>query len=184
MINLLPPSDKRQIQAGRSNTLLVRYNLFLLGALGFLMLAIGVVYFYLGTTKANSELVIQENQAKVSSYTAVEQQATQFKSNLTTAKQILDKEVVYTKVILAISALIPKGVVLENLNLDAKTFGTETILPARAKSVDDALALKNSFQNSPLFSNVHFQSITTVENGGEYPVSVNLSVTIKKDVAK
>jgi Tfp pilus assembly protein PilN len=128
--------------------------------------------------------VIQENQAKVVGYAQVEQEANNFKNNLTVAKQILDKEVIYTKVILEIAALTPKNVVLNNLNLDAKTFGTETTLTARAKTVNDAIALKNSFQNSPSFSNVHFQSISTVETPNAYPINVSLNVTIKKDVAK
>jgi Tfp pilus assembly protein PilN len=184
MINLLPPADKRQIRAGRSNALLIRYNFFLLGALGFLFVAVGFVYFYLINAKTNAETVVKENQTKVIDYRQVEQEANTFKGNLAIAKQILDKEVVYTKVILEISSLIPKGVVLDNLNLDAKTFGTETTLTARAKTIDDAIALKNSFQNSPSFSNVHFQSISTIEPPDAYPVHVSLNVTINKDAAK
>lgn len=184
MINLLPPADKRQIRAGRSNTLLVRYNFFLLGALGFLLVAIGFVYFYLANTRASAEAVVKDNQAKVVGYNKVEQEANEFKNNLAIAKQILGKEVIYTKTILDISALIPKGVVLDNLNLDAKTFGTETVLNAQAKTVNDAIALKDSFQNSPLFSDVHFQSIATAEGGGPYPIVVTLAVTIKKDAVK
>jgi Tfp pilus assembly protein PilN len=184
MINLLPPANKRQIRAGRSNTLLIRYNLFLVGALGFLFVAIGFVYFYLSNTRANAEATVHENQAKVVGYKQVEQEANEFKNNLAVAKQILGKEVVYTKAMLSIAALMPKGVVLESLDLDAKTFGTETTLMARAKTVDDAVALKNSFQSSPLFSNVHLKSITTLETGGAYPQSVSVNVTINKDAAK
>lgn len=186
MINLLPPADKRQIRAGHSNTLLVRYNFFLLGALGFLLVAIGIVYVYLANTKTGAEAVVKENQEKVVGYKKVEQEANEFKSNLAIAKQILSKEVTYTKTILDIAALIPKGVILDNLNLDAKTFGTETVLNAKAKTINDAIALKDSFQNSPLFSDVHFQSIATAEAGGTnaYPITITLAVTIKKDIAK
>jgi Tfp pilus assembly protein PilN len=184
MINLLPPADKRQIRAGRSNTLLVRYNFFLLGALVFLAVALGFVYFYLANTKAGAEAVVKENQAKVVGYKKVEQEANEFKSNLAIAKQILGKEVIYTKVILEIASLLPKGVVLDNLSLDAKTFGTETTLNARAKTINDAIALKNSFQSSSSFSNVHFQSIATAEEASAYPITVTLAVTINKDTVK
>lgn len=184
MINLLPPADKRQIQAGRSNTLLVRYNILLLAAVGFLMVAIGIVHVYFGNTKSGAEQVIKDNQAKVVDYADTEKEANEFKSNLAIAKQILGKEVIYTKVILEISALLPKHVVLDNLNLDAKTFGTPITLNAHAKTVDDAIALKTAFQSSPLFSDVNFKSISTEEAGGAYPVSVNLSVTINKDASK
>lgn len=183
MINLLPPDNKREIRAARSNTLLVRYNLFLLGALIFMLLAVGIVYFYLSNTKAGAEQTIKESEAKVAGYAAVQTQAEEFKNNLRTASQILDQEVHYSKVVLEIAALMPAGTVLDNLALDSATFGTETTLNAKAKSYDDALALKDSFQDSDLFSNVHFQSISGGTDG-DYPVSVSLNVTIKKDAAK
>lgn len=184
MINLLPPADKRQIQAGRSNALLLRYNILIIAAVAFLMAAIGVVYVYLANTKLGAEQVIKDNQAKVVDYADTEKEANEFKNNLTIAKQILSKEVEYTKVILEISALLPKGVTLDNLNLDAETFGTPLTLSAHAKTVNDAIALKTAFQNSPLFSNVNFQSIATEESVGDYPIRVNLNVTINKDATK
>jgi Tfp pilus assembly protein PilN len=185
MINLLPTEQKRQLRAGRTNTLLLRYNIALLVGVAFLGLAIVVAYIYLSTTKGNAEAIIDQNREKVSSYASVQAKAQQFRSNLTTAKQILDHEVTYTKVILEISQLLPSGVVLENLNLDSQTFGTETILAAQAKDYSRALALKDAFQNSPLFSNVHFQSITGSDTPATgYPVTVSLAVTIKKDAAK
>lgn len=183
MINLLPPEEKRQLQAARTNTLLLRYNLFLIGALAFLGMAVGVTYFYLSTTKANAESIINENQARVADFAEIQSQANIFKANLATAKQILDNEVVYTKVMLSIAALMPSGTILDKLALDSQTFGTETTLVARATNYENALKIKDAFEASPLFSNVHFQSINS---GGQppYPLTVNLNVTIKKDAAK
>lgn len=183
MINLLPPETKRELQAARSNTLLLRYNVFLLGAVLFLLVAIAVVYVYLNNTKAAAEQVISENKTKVAGYTSVEAQAKEFSTNLQTAKQILDQEVNYSKVILEFAALMPPGTILDTLTLDSATFGTPITLNAKAKNYETALALKDSFQKSNLFTNVHFQSIS----GGtdvNYPISVNLNVTIKKDAAK
>jgi Tfp pilus assembly protein PilN len=187
MMNLLPREEKRQLQAARSNTLLLRYNIFLVGVIVFLGAGTGITYVFLNNTNTNAEAQISENQSKVSSYAAVQSQANEFRSNLTTAKQILDREVAYTKVILEISNALPAGIVLENLSLDSQTFGTETILVAHAKDYSRALALKDAFGKSPLFSNVHFQSITSADGGSAnpgYPITINLGVTIKKDAAK
>lgn len=189
MINLLPPEDKRQISAARSNTLLLRYNIFLLGAVAFLFLAVAGVYFYLHTTKVTAEQTIRDNESKVAGFSTVKNQAEQFKTNLSIAKKILDNEVTYTSVILKISHLLPSGVVLDSLNLDSATFGTATTLTARAKNYNDALALKSAFQDSDIFSDVHFQSISSGSSSdssgsSDYPVTVNLSVIIKKDAVK
>lgn len=184
MINLLPPTDKREIRAARSNTLLIRYNIFLVGALAFLLIATGIVYVYLNSTKSNAERVITENKTKVAGFSSVQAQATEFRNNLTAAKQILAGEVNYSKVILKIAALMPSGTILENLNLDTKTFGTETTLTARAKTYEDAIELKDSFQQSSIFSNVHFQSIANSEKTSQYPITISMNVTIKKEAAK
>jgi len=185
MINLLPPTDKRQVRAGRSNTLLLRYNVFLLIALGFLFVTIGVVYVFLANTKAGAEQTITESESRVGNYAEVEKQAGEFKANLAIAKQIMDKEVIYTDVILEIASLMPPGVVLDDLKLDSKTFGTKTILAAHSKTIGDAIALKESFQKSPLFTDVNFQTISTAtEAGSAYPIGINLNVTIKKGEVK
>ena len=185
MINLLPTEDKRQLQAARSNTLLVRYNLFLIGAVLFMMMAIGFIYFYLNNAKAAAETNISENQSKVASFAPVEKEATEFRSNLATAKQILDREVVYTKVILEISHLMPAGTILDNLTLDSSTFGKPATIVAKAKTYNSALSIKDAFQKSNLFSDVHFESVTINDSDTSgYPMTVNLSITIKKDAAK
>jgi Tfp pilus assembly protein PilN len=185
MINLLPPNEKHQLRAARTNTLLIRYNIVFLIAVAFMGLAVIVTYFYLTTTKANAERLVQENRSKVGDYATVDMQATQFRKNLATAKQILGNEVTYSKFIIDIAHLLPSGVILENLNLDAQTFGTQTSLIAQAKTYDNALALKESLQKSSLFSDVHFESIAASGNEATgYPITVNLSVTIKKEAAK
>ncbi len=186
MINLLPENEKRQLHAARTNTLLVRYNIGLFVAVVFLGIAMAFVYFYLGTAKATSEQTIADNKAKAASFASIESQAQLFRSDLAVAKQILDKEVSYTKVILAIANILPGGTILDKLSLDSENFGKPTVLAAQARSYEAALSLKDAFQKSPLFSDVHFQSITsnpTAQTSG-YPFIVNLDVTIKREVAK
>jgi Tfp pilus assembly protein PilN len=186
VINLLPHEEMRQLRAARTNVLLLRYNLLLLGAVIFLIIAVGVTYFQLNRLKGLSAVDIEQSATNARSFAPVANQADQFRTNLGTAKQILDREVPYTKVVLAIAKVLPSGVVLENLSLDAQTFGTPTRLVAHAKDYPSAIALKESFQNSKLFSDVHFESIATGDSAtnAAYPVTVNLSVTITKDAAK
>ena len=188
MINLLPPEDKRQIRAARSNTLLLRYNILTLGAVIFLLVAVGVVYFYLINVRSSAEQTIQDNQTRVAGYGKVRSEADTFRANLSTAKQILDKEVAYSNVVLEISKLLPKGIILRELRLDSQTFGTPTTLSAQAKSYESAIALKDAFSASPLFSDVHFQSITSEgsdnSGGSSYSYSVTLGLTISKEAIK
>lgn len=181
MINLLPPLQQKELQAARSNTLLVRYNIILAGILGLILLAIGGVTLYLNTTKASSEQIVQDNNAKVADFDSVKNQADSFRENLRIGKEILNSEINYSNYVLALAALMPPGTVLQTLNLDQATFGTETTLAARAKSYQNALELKNALEKSSMFTNVHFQSITDSTDPA-YPVGVTLAVTFKKEV--
>lgn len=183
MINLLPPEEKRQLRAARTNTLLARYNVILLGAVMFLGLAIGVVYLYLANTKASADQTMRENTAQTTQYANVLTEADQFRSNLAIAKQILDRETAYTNVLINVAQVMPAGVVLNSLTLDSATFGTETTLAASAQDYTRALAFKDALQNSPYFTDAHFQNVDNTATG-PYPLSVNLNVTISEDITE
>lgn len=185
MINLLPPQDKRELQAARTNTLLIRYNILLIIAIGLMLLIAGSVSIYFSSAKTTSQAIIDENRSRVSNYATIEKQATEFRSNLATAKKILDNEVVYTKVILAIAHTLPSGTVLDTLNLDSANFGKPMSITARVRSYADALRLKDAFQTSDIISDAHFDSVTAGStNDAAYPLTVSLTITIKKDAAK
>lgn len=182
MINLLPPEVKSQTNAARVNRLLIRYNFFLIGSIVFILAAILLVYVYLASTKTIAEQTVADNIAKAGNFGSVEAEANAFKQDLSNAKQILDSDAKYTQVILEIAGVLPPGVVLDTLGLDSQTFGTPTTLAANVKDYSTVLRLKDSLQNSTIFSNVSIQTISD-SGSGEYPLSATFSVTIRKDAA-
>ena len=182
MINLLPPEIKAQTNAARANRLLLRYNIFLLASIGFLLAAIGLVYIYLGNAKAIAEQTMADNIAKAGDYGSVETEANAFKQDLANAKQILNSDVTYTKVIVEIANVLPSGVVIDTLSLDSQTFGTPTTLAVNVKDYATVLTLKDSLQASSIFSDVSIQTISD-SGTGDYPLSATFSVTIRKDAA-
>ena len=185
MINLLPPQEKRQILAGQTNILLWRYCIISLLLAGLLFTVTGGVYYIMTRAKASAESTIEMSNQETAKYHKVQQQVTNFNNNLATAKTILDKEVRYSKIAIKIAQALPSGIVLESLNLDAKTFGTPITLTALGKSYDDALRLKTSLEQSDSFQNVHLASVTQASSeDGDYPISIAINVTINPEVAK
>ena len=185
MINLLPNDAKAEIYAGRTNVTLVKYILILGLGTVFLCFISVAVYFVLMGTKASAEAIAADNASKSTAYSSVQGQANGLKSSLATAKIILDKEVDYTKVITGIARVMPAGVVLDTLSLSPTTLGVPITLQAYAKTTNDALALKDNFQKSALFSNVTFLSLSS-SNAGQtdgYPISISLSLIINKSAA-
>lgn len=185
MINLLPPEHKQEIRAGRTNVLLMRYIGILIAAAIVLTGLVVGVYVTLNGTKAVAEAKVGQNQARVAEYQETKLQSDSFRSDLTTAKSILDSSVSFSKLIYKIAEIVPPNVILSDLALDPETFGSSVTMTASARSFDDAAKLRDAFiKNSQVFSNVQLQTIETsgdsTESAGNYPVKVNLSVVINK----
>lgn len=186
MINLLSPADKKDFAAGRVNALLLRY-LWAVGFLFALLIVMSVLtYFALDGAKTQAEEQQKDNNATFAQYQPIQLRATEFQSNLQVAKTILEQQTNYSSVLLKIAALMPAGTTLNSISLDATTYGTPMELQIHAKTEQAAISAKSAFQNSPLFSNVQFKSITIGDTSATnaYPVTATIQVAINKEVAK
>lgn len=182
MINLLPDVNKKELRAARTNVVLLRYNILTLITVAVLLLIIGGFYAYLAATKITAEASYAESQEKASAFSDTKKQADEYRSNLATAKQILDNRVNYTSVVLGITELLPKGVVLDSITLTQQDFGNQTTISTSAANYDAITQLKKNFETSDIFSNVHFQSITQSEDpvDEKHPINVLISVKINE----
>lgn len=186
MINLLPPEKKRQIRAGQTNVLLFRYVLATVVLAVPLFMMVGGVYLLLENSKKIANETIQNSEVKSAQYRDVKTKAQEFNNNLQVAKTILDKEVRYSKIAPVIAQSLPPGIYLESLSLDAKTFGQPVTLNALAKTYNDAVRLKNTFEESSHFSDVHLLSVShgSGDNSSTYPVSITISVIIDPEIVR
>lgn len=185
MINLLPPANKKEIRAGYANRLLVRYVMLSLIVFATMCMAIASVYFYLQTTKNIAEQEIRSNKSLQSKYANVQKKSDEFRSNLATVKQIMSKKVDYTRIMIDLANSMPPGTVVTKLSLDAATIGTPVPILVSAKSHDDAIKLKGTWQQSGMFSEVYFQAVSSeTSTAMGYPVSAEYMVTFKKDAIR
>jgi Tfp pilus assembly protein PilN len=185
MINLLPDDIKRDMSAARSNVILFRYNLLTIAAAGGLLVICALFFVILNNNQSSAVSRSSENEAKAATYEPVQKAAEEYKANLATAKAILDKSVSYTTTIFEIVKLLPSGVVLDGISLNASDFGKQMTFTANAKSVEKATELKQNFQGSKIFTNVHFQSVnssssTSSSPNSSYPIQVVLNVQLNK----
>jgi Tfp pilus assembly protein PilN len=184
MINLLPDDTKRQIRAARANSSLVKIIIFLGFSFIFLVLACVASYMFLDNSKTDAEKVITTNQSKSNSYSSVSSQAKAIESKLSTAKSILNQQILYSNIITGIATVLPNGVVLDDLSLSNDTLGTPMVLKLRARTYDQVVNLKNNFQKSLLFSGYSLQSLQSDPNDTTgYPVQITVGVTINKSAS-
>ena len=183
MINLLPDETKQDIRAARANVVLLRYNLLTLAAAGGLVVICALWYVVLNANQSDAITQNQTNSQKAADYSETRAKAEAYRKNLATAKIILDNSVNYTSVISSIAALLPSGTVLNSLSVSSTDFNTQLTFTVQAKSYAQAMKLKESFEQSKVFSNVFFQSIGSSETSDSgYPVSVSISAKLNKVV--
>lgn len=182
MINLLPTEHKKQIRAARVNVVLVRYNVLIIASAIFLASATGFAYFFLVNSKQLAENTIQENASKEGSYAEIKTKADAFKSELASAKSILDSQTSYAKAALAISRLLPEGTSIDKLEINEQSFATPLLLTVNIRDEQAAAQLLKSFSSSPLFSNVAKGKISI--GTGQYPYAMELTITMSKAAAQ
>ncbi len=174
MINLLPPDDRKQLAAARTNSLLIRY-VFLLGVFFvILLLEIAFTYVLLDNDQVRYQATIDENNTKNVAYLPVKRNEEQFRSNLATAKVILSQQIPYTDIIIKIAQALPTGVTIDHLTLDPTTFGQETQVSVKAASYGELIATKTKLQNSNVVSDVQFQDITAGTGTEQYKATLKL----------
>ena len=184
MINLLPTQHKKDFAAGRTNTVLVRYLWITLALFSLLAAMSGLTYTVLTTEQANQQRERDASSQQIAQNQAIEQRQKEFETNLMVAKTILDQQTHYSNVLLKLAKLMQPGTILNSITLDSESYGTPMDVNFYAKSEDDAIKLRNSFQSSDLFSNVQFKSLALEgAEGSEYPVQVVMQVTINKEGA-
>lgn len=184
MINLLPDESKKEIQAARMNVILLRYNLATLSAFAVLAAICLLFYLLLFSAQSNAVTTNTTNTQEAEKYAAVQKKAEQYKQNLATAKAVLDRGVSYTSFIIDLTKILPSGVILEGINLSAADIGKQVSFTSQAKSYEKAIELKESFEASYYYTDVHFQSIanaggdSTDPNAKTYPITVTMSVRV------
>ena len=135
MINLLPEEQKKEIRAGHANLLLARYSIMTLVALALLMVIMGIAWLMLNNIRATAQAKIDESEQSSLKMAKDIQNVNTFKANLATAKQILDKEVDYSTIILRYASAIPRGAIIDHIDLDPSVVGTPSTFSSKSQKL-------------------------------------------------
>ena len=186
MINLLPNETKQSIRAARTNTLLLKYIIFVGFAAAFLALACVASYLQLNNSRIVAEKAIAGFISKNSSYSPISSRADKLRADLVTAKSILDNQISYSIILTGIAACLPAGTILESpLEITDETIGKPVELTVHSALASDETILKSNFDKSALFSGYKLNTVASNASGStEYPTTIKFSVTINKASAR
>ena len=172
MINLLPREQQREIRAARTNTLLLRYLILLIGAMLFLLGALGVTYFSLASSARQADSVREQNERAAAGYQETQIAATALRSELSSVKSLFESEIRYSKVLLRLSALLPVGTSIESFSIDNTSFSQPVTLSVYVNGEQQARQLEQNFQNSPYTTGVSMTGISVNSDGQGYTVGL------------
>lgn len=182
MINLLPDEQQKDIRAARTNTLLLRYLILLVGAMIFLLGAFGVTYLSLTSSARQADEVRAENEQAATGYQETQADATQLRNNLSSAKSLFDNELRYSKMLLRLSALLPKGSSLDSFSVNTDSFSQPTTLSVSVIGEQQARQLEENFKNSPYITGATMTGISV--NTERQGYTVTLSFTFNRSIAQ
>jgi hypothetical protein len=184
MINLLSPIDKKELHAARRNTVWSRYTFLVLALLVGVNIILGFSIFYIQSQARMYQDKITANQELSNrQYSGTKLKAETFRKDLATAKTILEGETNYSKVILDITHTVPAGCVMSSLTLSSTSFDIPQSLSFNCKNSADILRLKTTLEkNTATFDKVNIvsTSINSTVAGNLYPISINMSLVLKK----
>lgn len=182
MINLLPQGQQKEIRAARTNTLLLRYLILLIGALAFLVVALGITYFSLNASARQADAVKAKNEQAAVGYSETQIAANTLRSDLSTAKSLFDNEIRYSKVLLRLSSLLPEGTSIQDFSVDKTTFSQPMTLPVYVGSEQQARQLQTNFTASPYLTGVSMGRVSTNGDGSGYIIEMNF--TFNRSIAE
>lgn len=193
MINLLPSSVREDVTYARRNRSLLHWNV----AIGSLLLGVCVLivggYVYLNqiitrydkqvasARQSLEEQKLEETQARVQSIS----------DNVKLINQVLSKQVLFSKLLKEFGSVLPRGTVLERLELTGETSGALD-LTALARNFDDATQVSVNFADdkNDLFESVDTVSVACSDSSSQqnnndslsstYPCRINLRVLFNK----
>jgi len=178
MINLLPNEEKNEIQAARTNTVLINFIMLLSMTIVFLSISCFAAYSLITSMKSSAENTIRNN---ASALIAAGNQTGDIGTTIATAETILVREISYSNIIAEIGSKLPYGVVLDKLELNESISNGPLKLEFRAKSTSVTPELISNLGTSQLFSSIETQApISSAGNSPDYPILINCSLTIKQ----
>lgn len=192
MINLLPTATRESLTYARRNTKLRTWitALTTVNVILGLTVAGGWLYLRNETTQywaqvdTGKQALVSQNQAEVKA------QVEDLSNSLKLVDQVLSKEVLFSKLLRQVGAVMPAGAVLTNLNIDELTGGLDLQVAAKDYDTGTQAQVNLSDPENKIFESADIVNIQC--NSGDdqdadsalakaYPCTVQLRVLFAKD---
>lgn len=160
MINLLAYKKKDEIKIGKQNVMLLKFLIISVAAVVLVLLLTIGSFAVLRTSRDQATERAEVNQKKIDEYSSKKTEIDTYTANLGVAKTILDEEVDYVKIFLAIGAALPENVIIQQLDVKPENFENGLTMQVYSRTQSSMVSVKDNMQKVPeIFKKVQFSSI-------------------------
>lgn len=184
MINLLPPRIKSDFQYARRNLGLRGW----VTALSLVLLGLGAIVAFglldMQRSIASHERQVEEIQKVLEKekLAETEKKVKEISGSLRLATQVLSNEVLFSKLITQIGAVMPQGAVLSSLNVNKSSGGLDLNANAKDYTTASQVQVNLSSSDNKIFARADLINVacaapkTTQDKPNPYPCTVSLRV--------
>lgn len=184
MINLLPLQTKKSIAYARHNTMLRRWiAATLLGVTGILAV---LVFGHLNITSSTAtwQKQIDETKQRLSAQKLEETQkrVTEISDSVKLASQVLSKQILFSKLLAQIGAVMPEGTSLQSLSIASVEGGIDLSAVAKDFQTATQVQVNLSDPENKIFEKADIVSTTCADTQDtDYPCQITLRALFAKD---
>jgi hypothetical protein len=184
MINLLPPESKQQIAYARKNRVLVRW----ITAVFFVAIGVACItlfgQYYISKNSSNLRAVAVETEQRIANQNleSTQKEIETLSNNMKTVLQILNKQLLFSKVITKIGSVLPVDSALTGVNLSATDSAIELEIVSSNRTAASQAFVNISDPKNGLFEKADLLSVECPKAPSRTdPCTTAIKVVIKTD---
>lgn len=183
MINLLPPKEKKAIMYARRNTKLRSWAFALVGVLvgAIIFLTIGQIYILNTTRHYAAQVESTQATLKAQKLEETQKRIQDLSNNLKLIIQVLSREVLFSKLLRQVGAVMPQGTVLSQIDLGKVEGGIDLIASTKDYKSASQIQVNLSDPNNKLFDKVDIVQVSCDTTDPQFPCKATLRALFSKN---
>lgn len=178
MINFLPPELKDSYRYAHRNVSLLRWAImFGIGFVGLVIISGAGLFYMQSQTAAYTKQINDANTALAKQNVGtVQRQVTDISNNLKLVVQVLSREVLFSKLLTRLGAVIPSNAILTNLSIAQTTGGIDITAKTTNYQAATQLQVNLADPKNKIFSKADIISINCndPDANAKYPCTVSI----------
>lgn len=185
MINLLPNETKQQVSFARRNTTLRKWVIATaIGVAGIaIVFAAGLWFIHRSTNSVQAQVTATTEQLKAQKLDETQKRVAEISDSVKLASQVLSKQVLFSKLLTQIGAVMPAGAALQSLSINSTQGGIDLTAVATNYETASQVQVNLADPANKIFEKADIVTVNcqTTTTPTEYPCQVTIRALFTKN---